>query len=194
MILYHGSYTAVQQPDLRKSAAGKDFGSGFYLTSDHEQAKAFIRASTQKAIRIKAVPASHNQGAVSVFELDDTAPLRIFRFETTNAKWLQFIAANRKADVFDAGKGQQILEEFADYDIIVGKIADDATNRTLTAYLAGALGNPDSVEAISDAIRQLQPDRLKDQFCLLTEAAINALSLKEVEYYDIDNAGGVRKR
>ena len=28
----------------------------------------------------------------------------------------------------------------ARYDIIAGKIADDATNATLTAYLAGAFG------------------------------------------------------
>lgn len=192
MILYHGSYTVVRRPDLRRSAAGKDFGSGFYLTSDHEQAKAFIRTSTQKAIRTKEIPASHGRGAVSVFELDDSAPLNIFRFETTDARWLQFIAANRRADVFEERKMQQLLAEFVNYDIIVGKIADDDTNRTLTAYLSGAYGNPNSAEAVCDAIRRLRPERLHDQFCVLTEKAIGALTFKEVEYYDIDNARSVR--
>ena len=34
----------------------------------------------------------------------------------------------------------EVEREMARYDIIAGKIADDATNATLTAYLAGAFG------------------------------------------------------
>ena len=33
MVLYHGSYCVVENPDLEKCAAFKDFGRGFYLTS-----------------------------------------------------------------------------------------------------------------------------------------------------------------
>ena len=36
MILYHGSYTPVQNIDLTKCAAGKDFGKGFYVTADED--------------------------------------------------------------------------------------------------------------------------------------------------------------
>ena len=38
LILYHGSYTEVINSDLSKCSRGKDFGVGFYLTSDFNQA------------------------------------------------------------------------------------------------------------------------------------------------------------
>ena len=38
MILYHGSYCVVKNPDLEKCAMYKDFGRGFYLTTSKEQA------------------------------------------------------------------------------------------------------------------------------------------------------------
>lgn len=185
MILYHGSYTAVTKPDLRKSAVGKDFGAGFYLTSDHEQAKAFIRTSTQKAIRTKAVSADHNKGAVSVFDFDEAAPVAIFRFETTSAEWLQFVSANRRPENFSPEALREIQTRFSGYDVIIGKIADDTTNRTITAYLSGAFGDIDSNEAIFDTIKRLQPERLSDQFCFLTQKAVAALSFEGVECYEI---------
>ena len=42
MLLYHGSYTPVEVIDLKQCAPGKDFGQGFYLTSDLNQARNFI--------------------------------------------------------------------------------------------------------------------------------------------------------
>ena len=46
-----------------------------------------------------------------------------------------------------------------------GKIADDATNATLTAsYLAGAFGTAGDKEADDFCIRQLLPNKLKDQY------------------------------
>lgn len=37
--LYHGSYCPVQKIDMAFCASGKDFGKGFYLTTDLNQAK-----------------------------------------------------------------------------------------------------------------------------------------------------------
>ena len=68
-----------------------------------------------------------------------------------------------------------IEREMAKYDIIAGKIADDATNATLTAYLAGAFGTAGDKEADDFCIRQLLPNKLKDQYCFKTEAAIKCL-------------------
>lgn len=39
MILYHGSNVEVNEPKIIKSKRLLDFGTGFYLTSDFEQAK-----------------------------------------------------------------------------------------------------------------------------------------------------------
>ncbi|MBR4146226.1 MAG: DUF3990 domain-containing protein [Lachnospiraceae bacterium] len=43
MKLYHGSYTSVEIPDLSACKPSKDFGLGFYLTTDLNQAKRFIK-------------------------------------------------------------------------------------------------------------------------------------------------------
>ena len=71
------------------------------------------------------------------------------------------IAAHRKKKMFI-----EVEREMARYDIIAGKIADDATNATLTAYLAGAFGTAGDKEADDFCIRQLLPNKLKDQYCL----------------------------
>ncbi|MBU5479681.1 DUF3990 domain-containing protein [Blautia sp. MSJ-19] len=65
--------------------------------------------------------------------------------------------------------------------IATGKIADDATNATLTAYLAGAFGTAGDEEADDFCIRQLLPNKLKDQYCFKTEAAIDCLKFVKGE-------------
>lgn len=39
MRLYHGSYTAVEQPETTKGREKVDFGQGFYLTNIQSQAE-----------------------------------------------------------------------------------------------------------------------------------------------------------
>ena len=56
-------------------------------------------------------------------------------FENGDVDWFNCIEANSKKIMFI-----EVEREMARYDIIAGKIADDATNATLTAYLAGAFG------------------------------------------------------
>ncbi len=69
----------------------------------------------------------------------------------------------------------------ARYDIIAGKIANDATNATLTAYLAGAFGTADDQKADDFCIKQLLPNKLKDQYCFKTESAIECLKFVKGE-------------
>ena len=38
MILYHGSTVEIQEVDLSLSKPNKDFGKGFYLSDNYEQA------------------------------------------------------------------------------------------------------------------------------------------------------------
>ncbi len=40
MILYHGSNMFIEEIDLSKSKPNKDFGKGFYLSDNEEQAVA----------------------------------------------------------------------------------------------------------------------------------------------------------
>lgn len=38
ILLHHGSYLHIDNIDLSMSKSGKDFGKGFYLNPDYEQA------------------------------------------------------------------------------------------------------------------------------------------------------------
>ena len=66
-------------------------------------------------------------------------------------------------------------------EIHIFENADDATNATLTAYLAGAFGIAGDKEADDFCIRQLLPNKLKDQYCFKTEAAIKCLKFVKGE-------------
>ena len=44
MRLFHGSYTPVERIDLGMCSDAKDFGKGFYLTSDLLQARSFVKS------------------------------------------------------------------------------------------------------------------------------------------------------
>ena len=84
--------------------------------------------------------------------------------------WLHCVVAHRKEGVFP-----EVVQQINQYDIVAGKIADDATNFTIVAYLSGAYGNIGSEEADRFCISRLLPERLKDQFCFRTERAIGCL-------------------
>ena len=43
MTVYHGSYTAIQVPEIIKGRNTKDFGPGFYCTIIREQAERWAR-------------------------------------------------------------------------------------------------------------------------------------------------------
>ena len=91
-------------------------------------------------------------------------------------EWLHCVAAHRKRLLF-----LDVEDTMAKYDIIAGKIADDATNATLAACLVGAFGIAGSKEADDFCIKQLLPNKLKDQYCFKTTAALDCLHFVESE-------------
>lgn len=91
-------------------------------------------------------------------------------------EWLHCVVGHRKVNTFPG-----VVEQMKQYDIIAGKIADDATNVTILTYLVGAYGTIGSQEADELCIGRLIPERLKDQFCFRTEAGLNCLSFVESE-------------
>jgi hypothetical protein len=46
MILYHGSNVEIDSIDFSKSKVGKDFGVGFYLSADEQQAQEMAEKKT----------------------------------------------------------------------------------------------------------------------------------------------------
>ena len=171
MLLYHGSYAQIKEIDLAKCRPGLDFGKGFYLTSSLEQARKYIKNSVEKNIRNGNIPKNYPlaKGKVSVFKYHEEG-LKKQYFPEANIDWLHYVVGNRNGSYF-----AKELQELEDCDIIGGKIANDLTTRTLIAYMQGILGPVGSSEADRRAIELLLPNKLKDQFCFKTVAAVACL-------------------
>lgn len=155
LILYHGSYAQVENIDLDRCVPGKDFGRGFYLTTDYEQARKFVALSVRK---YKADTGKEvNGGYVSTFKVNTPHVLQFHVFEDADEDWLHFVAANRRNDLFP-----HVITRYADFDVIAGKIANDQTARTLQLYVSEAFGKPGTEVADQLAVTALMPNRLSD--------------------------------
>lgn len=156
MILYHGSNIEVREPRLLKIQRELDFGRGFYTTSDYEQAKSWALRSAR--IRGEGDP------LISVYEIDDRcfASLNVLRFKGADLEWLEYVAANRRG-----------IAAPEDWDVVTGPVANDQTFPTLLLYLDGFLD-------AESTIKQLLPQRLKDQYTFKTERAVSMLGCREV--------------
>lgn len=175
MRLYHGSYCEVSEPDLSKCAKYKDFGEGFYMTSSEKQASSFAKISTGKAMGRGIIP-PQNYGVVSAFTLTGLSELSVFDYPDADVKWLHCIVGHRRNRYF-----QDLIQKMKAYDVICGKIANDNTNITITAYLDGLYGEIGSESADRICISLLLPERLQDQFCFRTEKALGKLRFEGSE-------------
>ena len=126
MILYHGSNVNIEVPNLSKSKPYKDFGQGFYLSADKNQA---LRMAEQKTLQLLI-----GEPIVSEFEFDETLlqgnELKVKIFEDYSVEWANFILQNR--DVHNQ-------HPIHDYDIVYGPIADDGVTFQLRRFQAGTI-------------------------------------------------------
>ena len=125
LYLYHGSYCEVSQPDLGMCSKRKDFGRGFYLTTSKDQAISFLKTSIAKAVANGNLEGRQDFGYLSMYELNLKNELAVHIFGEANEEWLHCVAAHRKKKLF-----AELELKMSKYDVIVGKIADDATNAT----------------------------------------------------------------
>ena len=151
MILYHGSYTAINKPDLAFSRLRTDFGKGFYLTPLKEQAISW--AHRFKHIHGTAVISSY--GFLS--KIDDKLPLnlQILEFDSHSIEWLDFITACRLGHTVNN-----------DWDIIIGGVANDKVFDTLQLYFDGYI-------KADDAIGRLRYNKPNFQYCFKKQEIID---------------------
>ncbi len=118
MKLYHGTNQAFDTIDLQKSKPNKDFGKGFYLSPDYDQ-----------ALNMAHIKVEQQQGSpvVMEYEIDKAAmeTLHLLRFENYSEEWAEFILANRNNST-----GKPIHN----YDIVIGPIANDRVGLQLWKY------------------------------------------------------------
>lgn len=170
MILYHGSYMVVEHPDLQKCRKGKDFGRGFYLTSSKTQAERFTKTAIRKALLDGVIPKETVAGYVSSYKISSADGMQTYLFDDADREWLHCVVGHRKI-----GSLPGEIEKWENYDLLIGKIANDNTNLVITAYMDGVYGVIGTENADKMAISFLEPENLKDQFCFRTEQAIRKL-------------------
>ena len=119
MIVYHGSSEIVKNPDIIHSYHALDFGCGFYVTSNEEQAVTWAKR--------KAVYRGVKYGILNCYEMkEDMYGFKVKTFAPDLNEWLDFVCACRE--------GQTIFEKF---DLITGKVADDKVFRVVEKYRSG---------------------------------------------------------
>ena len=137
------------------------------LPTSKEQAEKFIGTALKKAKSQGIISEEQEYGVVSTYRFNPTGNLNLHAFTDADTEWLHCVVAHRKEGAFP-----EVRQQRHQYDIVAGKIADDAMNYTIAAYLSGLYGSIGSEEADKFCISRLLPERLKDQFCFRTERVI----------------------
>lgn len=155
MILYHGSNMTVTKPDLSRSKPFKDFGQGFYLSADEQQAK-------DQALS-KVDQMNTGEPIVNKFLFDETlltsGELKVKIFGDYSVEWAEFVLKNRD---------NKVTQPSHDYDIVYGPIADDG-NYQLRRYWGGVITLPKLIEELKFA------KGITFQYFFGTEHALKAL-------------------
>ena len=117
MILYHGTNTIVEHPEVRICGYNKDFGFGFYRTQFERQAKRWALTKRGKHI-------------VCVYDYTPNHKLKEKIFPQMTDEWLDFVAACRHGEshTFDIVEGPMADDEVWDYveDFLFGRISREA--------------------------------------------------------------------
>jgi len=89
--------------------------------------------------------------------------LKVSKFETANAEWLDFVVNNRK---------ELIIENL--YDLVIGPVANDSTLPVIDDYM-------DGVYTKEEAVKRLLPQNLTDQHAFLTNESLKLLTFERGE-------------
>ena len=159
MIVYHGSNVIVNHPDIKHSFRSLDFGKGFYVTTVKEQA--------EKWARRKADIYGADNAFVAVYDMsEDLGGLIKKCFEEDLAEWIDFICRCRDGE-----------EDYLQYDLIKGKVANDKVFRVVDMYHSGIWDK-------ERAIKEIKVYPNYDQIAFVSQKAINQL-LQYKSFYEV---------
>ena len=157
MKLYHGSNMVVEKPEVNAGRRALDFGVGFYLTSNREQAERWARAVARRRQSGDAI--------LNCFEVDEGnfGLLKVLEFSGPNSDWLDFVVSNRK------GSSERLA-----FDLVIGPVANDSTMPVIDDYMDGRYTK-------EEAIVRLLPQNLTDQYAFVSEKSLSILVFKGSE-------------
>jgi len=137
----------VSEPKIITPARLLDFGTGFYTTTDKEQAVKF----TNKFVSLG------KSRIVNIYEYNETETkktLSILEFKKADTEWLRYVVANR------SGTGKD-----KDFDIAIGPVANDRVYEVIDSFELGDYSE-------EETIRRLLTFRLTDQIVFKTEKSL----------------------
>ena len=111
MILFHGSNVEIDTIDFNKSKVGKDFGVGFYLSAEEQQAQEMAEKKTRLL---------GGKPTITRYEFDEETAkadaVAYLHYEKYGTDWGKFVKMNRD---------NKTRVQLHSYDIVYGPIADD---------------------------------------------------------------------
>ena len=147
MIVYHGSITIVDKPDVNHSYRSLDFGSGFFVTSVREQAERWARRKADLLGSDKAI--------INVYEMEEkTDGLKVKSFAPDLMEWIDFVCGCRDGKT-----------EYQKFDLICGKVANDRVFRVVDMYHIGIWDK-------ERALKEIRVYPTYDQIAFITQEAI----------------------
>ena len=122
--LFHAGYEVIKEPDVHHGRKNADFGQGFYTTDDISFARRWGREKPGTEV------------IINKYELDESS-LKIKRFERDQS-WFEYIFSNRrvKPDIY------------AEYDVIIGPIANDTIYETFGIVTSGFLSDEEAMKLL----------------------------------------------
>jgi len=167
IVLYHGTVSAITHVDVNRGRGNKDFGRGFYMAEDREQAIGMMRKKYREAVRrsrSKDAEAFSPRLYRVVLDLTAASGLKIRKFEIADEAWLDFVLLCR-----ECGGASH------DYDLVIGPTADDDTLLSMKSYWDGLYGKPGSLSARQILLSNLEPQNLGVQYCIAKQEAADLL-------------------
>lgn len=150
MSLYHGSIEVVELPEIRQPNRTLDYGSGFYTTTDYNQAEQWAK---------RRINEKHRIAYVNIYDAD-VETIRngnTLWFDSPTEEWVDFVYSNRNNSFFEHS-----------YDYVYGPVANDRVYAQFALYEAGLINK-------QTLIRELKTYTLVDQLLFHTPASLKSL-------------------
>ena len=150
MIIYHGSTTLVEKPEIRTGVTMLDFGIGFYTTTSYEQAERWARIKLRREKKQVAY--------VAIYDFDyETAQQEavIQKFDCADMAWLEFVVGCRRGA--QPAKG---------IDMHIGPVADDTVYQSIRFFETVVLD-------AEETTKRLKTEALHDQWVFHTEKILS---------------------
>ena len=147
MTFYHGSTEIIKNPDVLHSYRPLDFGKGFYVTTNKNQAENWAKR--------KSVILGKEKAIVNFYEMDENfCELKCKNFGEDLSEWIDFVCHCR-----DGGT------DYEKYDVIIGKVANDKVFRVVDMYHDGLWDK-------ERAIKEIRAYPNYDQIAFITQKAV----------------------